>query len=267
MEQLDICRQTLYIKRIINVIRARNPHHHETLHIHSRHSDAFVYILSGECTYEVSGGAKFTVHPGDILYLAKNAHYTMFIHDSNYRFIYCDFEFDSPRERRSQVFSPKNDAHTEHLFTRLMNAFVPGSSAAFANSMASLYAIYAAAVSASGSYLNGSAKSKMAEAKHYIDTHFAEKDLRISQLAEQADMSQVYFRKLFREAWGCTPSQYAVSVRLQRAKALMEYPFLTLEECAEQSGFSSLQYFCKVFKKEVGTTPSKYRKKALSGRK
>ena len=80
-------------------------------------------------------------------------------------------------------------------------------------------------------------------------------------------MSQVYFRKLFREAWGCTPSQYAVSVRLQRAKALMEYPFLTLEECAEQSGFSSLQYFCKVFKKEVGTTPSKYRKKALSGRK
>lgn len=266
MEQLDICRQPLYIKRIINVIQARNPHHHETIYIHGRHSDAFVYILSGSCSYRIGSSTEFTARPGDILYLAKDAHYTMYILDDNYRFIYCDFEFDSPIERRSQVFSPKGAAHTEHLFTRLLNAFLPGSTTAFANSMTSLYAIYAAAISASETYLTGSAKSKMTDAKHYIDTHFAEKDLRISQLAQQADMSQVYFRKLFREAWGCTPSQYAVSVRLQRAKSLMEYPFLTLEECAEQSGFSSLQYFCKVFKQEVGITPSRYRK-ALSARK
>lgn len=43
------------------------------------------------------------------------------------------------------------------------------------------------------------------------------------------------------------------------ARELMTYSFLTLEDCALQSGFSSLQYFCRVFKKGYGITPAKYR--------
>jgi AraC family transcriptional regulator of arabinose operon len=40
----------------------------------------------------------------------------------------------------------------------------------------------------------------------------------------------------------------------------MEYPFLSLEECAKRSGFSSCQYFYKVFKAHFGVTPAKYKK-------
>lgn len=41
----------------------------------------------------------------------------------------------------------------------------------------------------------------------------------------------------------------------------MKYPFLSLEECALQSGFSSLQYFCRVFKKEFNISLGRFREK------
>ena len=44
----------------------------------------------------------------------------------------------------------------------------------------------------------------------------------------------------------------------------MNYTFLTLEECALQSGFSSLQHFCKTFKSVYGISPGKYRKEKLN---
>ena len=85
--------------------------------------------------------------------------------------------------------------------------------------------------------------------------------LSVSALAKIADMSEVYFRKLFKAEVGVSPLKYIISVRLKKAKQLMKnYPFLTLEECARQSGFSSLHYFSRVFLSEFGTNPSKYRK-------
>lgn len=41
---------------------------------------------------------------------------------------------------------------------------------------------------------------------------------------------------------------------------MINYPFLTLEECALQSGFSTVQYFTRCFKKATGPTPAAYRK-------
>ena len=48
---------------------------------------------------------------------------------------------------------------------------------------------------------------------------------------------------------------------VKKAKELLEYPFMSTEECARQSGFLSLEYFCREFKKATGITPAEYRKK------
>ena len=60
--------------------------------------------------------------------------------------------------------------------------------------------------------------------------------------------------------YALSPSQYIISVRLNKAKELMRSPFLSLEAVAQESGFSSPQYFSRVFKKETGMTPYAYRK-------
>ena len=104
-------------------------------------------------------------------------------------------------------------------------------------------------------------KTPIEDAKRYIDFHFMDVNLSVREIAESLDMSEVYFRKLFKERYCQSPIQYIVSVRLCKARELMQYPFLTLEECALQSGFSSQQYLSKVFKKNIGTTPAAYRKR------
>ena len=111
-----------------------------------------------------------------------------------------------------------------------------------------------------GAYLPASAAGKVAAAKEYLQTNCHNAALSIAKLAQNAELSEVYFRKLFQGQYGMTPSRFLMTARLERAKTLLREPFLSLEECALQSGFSSLSYFCRVFRQEVGTTPAKYRK-------
>ena len=92
---------------------------------------------------------------------------------------------------------------------------------------------------------------------------FNDGELTIPKVASRLGISEVYFRKLFKTEKGISPIKFLTSLRVNNAKKLMEYPFLSLEECAVQSGFASLQYFSRVFKKEFGTTPGKYRQRLL----
>lgn len=86
----------------------------------------------------------------------------------------------------------------------------------------------------------------------------------VLELAEKLGVTEVYFRKLFRSVYNKSPSQYIIFQRIERAKSLMEYPFLSIEDCAERSGFSSVQYFGRAFKKVTGVTPARFRKQLLS---
>ena len=83
-----------------------------------------------------------------------------------------------------------------------------------------------------------SSRNKISGLKNYIDANFADDSLSVSFLAQKADISETYFRNLFKQQYNLSPSQYIINVRLQKAKSLMSYPFLTLEDCALQSGFS-----------------------------
>ncbi|MBQ8758621.1 MAG: DUF861 domain-containing protein, partial [Clostridia bacterium] len=92
MNKLDISENRLYIRNLTNVIK-RGLQKKGPLNTFGRHSDGFIYILSGSCTYTFDDGYTFTVNAGDILYLAHKAVYRMDVHN-DYNFIFCDFEFD-----------------------------------------------------------------------------------------------------------------------------------------------------------------------------
>lgn len=261
MEKIDIAKEKLYFKKLINVLTTQLGVQ-KNIRVEGRHSDAFVFVTQGSCRYTFpEDGYTVTVQKGDLLYLAHHAKYTMHILTDRYSSIYCDFEFDAPIPGKSQVYPLKNPAVAENLFQRLYHSFPDTSAAAFARCMSILYDIHALVLaSEKGTYIGTGAKDKLLRAKQLIDQRYTDCDLSISDVAAYAQMSEEYLRKLFRAQLGIAPSKYIASLRLERAKELMKYPFLTLEECALQSGFSSLQYFCHVFKAATGTTPAKYRK-------
>lgn len=182
----------------------------------------------------------------------------MYIHTTDYKFIFCDFEFDGDSPRKSDVFAQNNTFTIENLFLRLHNS---SNKHQLTECMSILYKIYNEILfSTENTYIGKSATNKINFAKEYIDTNVTDPSISIAAISEMVGMCEGYFRKLFKSQYAISPSQYIISVRLKKSKELMKYPSLTLEECALQSGFSSAQYFCRMFKKSTGITPAQYRK-------
>ena len=260
----DIAKKAFYIKALYNVVKTNNTNARRFIHVESRNYDVFAYILSGSCTYIIDGGDEFTVSKGDIFYLPNKESYTVYIHDTDYSIIFCDFLFDGDEARRGKVYKPKNGALAENAFTKLLHCHSGEGHGSFYECMSLLYDIYGIISSSeNGEYIGIGKKSKISEARSFIDANYKNPSLSLANLAEKFGMSEVYFRRLFKAQNGVSPSQYLISVRLSKAKELMEYPILGIEDCALQSGFSSHQYFCRVFKKAIGVSPMRYRQTVL----
>lgn len=257
----DIVSRNFTIERILNVLITKITTK-RLLNVSSRHSDAFLYILKGSCTYTfLDGGYSLTVYEGDIFYLAKGAKYDMQIQSPLYSCLYCDFVFGEDLNRKSDAFSPKSSSDVQNMFIRLKNHYGSGAKNATQKSLADLYDIYAEFVSSAfQGYVAPCTSEKIKEIKSFIDSNFSNRELCLETLSKRAQISQVYFRKLFKTLYGYSPIQYIKSLRLEKAKEFLAYPFLTIEECALQSGFLSEQYFYREFKKATGMTPLKYRK-------
>lgn len=84
--------------------------------------------------------------------------------------------------------------------------------------------------------------------------------LPITELAQDLALHPVYFSRAFRNAFRCTPSQYRMRCRLQRAIALSRNPQVSLADVALMAGFFDQSHFTKAFRKEFGITPCAYRK-------
>ena len=257
----DITSNHFYVRKLIGVSRVLESTPRRNANVKSRHCDAIVYALSGCAIYRFDDGLEFTVREGDIMYMARNAVYSVTFPTQTFNILFCDFEFDSSVPKQSAVFTPKNTLHAKSLFEKLLHVYTASTQTSFHDSMALFYEIYSLIrTSSNQEYVAPSARRRVTEVKTYIDEHYKDPALSVESLSERAQMSEVYLRKLFRAQYDISPSQYITSVRLKKAKELMRSPFLTLEECALQSGFSSPQYFCRVFKKETGTTPYTFRK-------
>lgn len=103
----------------------------------------------------------------------------------------------------------------------------------------------------------------MMAAEDHIRNHLAD-DLSLEQLAAHANLSPVYFHKLFTAHAGMTPAAFVLSYRIASAKAMLKTGELTISEIAARCGFSSQAYFNYKFKEVTGETPLQYRKARLS---
>lgn len=79
----------------------------------------------------------------------------------------------------------------------------------------------------------------------------------VSYYAELCEMSEVNFRRLFREYTGTSPVEYRNGLRLEHARAKIQSGEYNVSEAAEASGFSNLSFFIRLYKKKYGYTPKK----------
>ena len=95
-----------------------------------------------------------------------------------------------------------------------------------------------------------------------IDRAFAG-PLDVPALARSAHVSEDYFSRSFKAAFGETPHRYLLRRRMERAKALLRAGELSVTEVCLAVGFTSLGSFSTRFRRLVGGSPTSYRARAV----
>lgn len=94
----------------------------------------------------------------------------------------------------------------------------------------------------------------------YIEAHYADANLNVSQIADHLGISQSYLSTRFKQQTGIGTADYIHIVRIRHACALMADAGISLTQIARQVGYVSDATFIRSFKKYEGITPGAYRK-------
>ncbi|MCR8657134.1 response regulator transcription factor [Paenibacillus endoradicis] len=99
---------------------------------------------------------------------------------------------------------------------------------------------------------------KISDIKKYIDQYYYE-DIKVTMFAEKYYLSREYLMKLFKQQYGCGIHEYVQSVRMEKAKVLLEDANLKIQDISEMLGYKDKNYFSKAFRNYFEMTPSEYR--------
>ena len=86
-------------------------------------------------------------------------------------------------------------------------------------------------------------------------------ELSIKEIANKCNVSEIYFRRLFKEYSQKSPIEYRMSAKIEKAKKHLLFDDLNVNEISDILGFTDASYFCKQFKQRVGVSPIDFRNK------
>lgn len=84
-------------------------------------------------------------------------------------------------------------------------------------------------------------------------------DLSIENLADFENMSVRTFHRAYQMVMGVTPARAVSSIRLERARDMLETSSLRIKEVAFRCGFKNEQHMRRRFLTRLGVTPTEYR--------
>jgi AraC family transcriptional regulator of arabinose operon len=99
---------------------------------------------------------------------------------------------------------------------------------------------------------------KIARCIAYISLHLNE-PIKMTQLAEMADLSPSYFWALFKQKTGYAPIDFLIRLRMHQACHLLKTTDKPVNEIAAALGYQDPLYFSRAFKSILGVPPTRYR--------
>ena len=222
-----------------------------------REKFGFVYIIRGSLTESFSeeDGGEMTVYPGEVLFVPKGRRYVGIYGENNTEAKIIQFDLITG-ELPSYLSSP-----TKILLAgigRFIEQFFSfGNGEGVNHPFYYLSRMYELLFRIDEYYADIPQKyKKLRPAISHLQEKYSE-NLPVSKYALMCGMSEVSFRRAFREYTGCSPIEYRNDQRLKNAKALLESGEYSVSETAYLSGFSNLSFFSKLYKEKHGHTPKK----------
>lgn len=243
----------IMVTKIHDISTVYSPQHRK-LNVINRFAYGLSFCQDGKITY-THNGKDFISDPEHAILLPMGQHYTLFGNETGHFPLinfYCTEEFCSEDFLLFPLQNPesylKDYERMRHLMLFPQNR---------CKVMSILYDIF--------SRLETEALKErdiLAPALSFLEEHYMDPDLNNTILASQARISEVYFRRMFKDRYGATPGQYLSEIRLSKAKQLLTSGGLTVTEIAEKSGYASVYHFCRAFKTSTGQTPTEYKNMA-----
>lgn len=97
-------------------------------------------------------------------------------------------------------------------------------------------------------------------ARRFIADNYASPEMTLKSAADYVGLNEKYFSTKFTKETGMTFSTYLTSVRLEKAKRLMESTDLRMYEISDRVGYHNVEHFNRMFKKAYGTSPGDYKR-------
>ncbi len=95
-------------------------------------------------------------------------------------------------------------------------------------------------------------------ARRIMDSNY-DLPLTLDELSARTGRSKYHLSRAFRKYYHITPGAYLASVRLERAKELLENTALSVCEIGQQVGFPNSAYFATLFRQRFGCSPNEFR--------
>ena len=238
---------------IVNVSRDRGYKHFCK---EGRPKHGFLYTVKGGVENRFLGVAatSFRSQAGELLFIPKDTSYTAeYLEDgTELKIIQFDLlfgELPSYLSAPAKIALPNAAALIESFFAPLSSKGVTN------HPLYYLSRIYELLWQLENAHAHLPAKHRrLSPALREMQEHFAE-DHPVSHYAALCDMSEVNFRRMFKEYTGLSPLEYRNGVRLERARALLSSTEFNVSEAAYATGFQNLSFFIRLYKKKYGYTP------------
>lgn len=231
-----------------------------------RNSSALLMVVSDTTVrYTDNSGDTFTADNGDIIYCPFGGKYIFDVISSaesdrfgKVKTLCVNFNMVRP-DKKIITLSRKPIKVVDFKSAQLENDFFDISKYAL-KPMIRKYKLCKIMKTVIDIYSNDSENvSLLRQAVQYIEEHYAE-NFKMSFLAEKFNLSESYFRKLFKDFTGLSPVEYRNGLRVEHAKELLSRNAVSVSEVARAVGIEDQFYFSRIFKESEGISPLRYKK-------
>ncbi|MBE7025239.1 MAG: helix-turn-helix domain-containing protein [Ruminococcaceae bacterium] len=225
-----------------------------SVYVAPRPYHALAFRVSGTALFSHDALPTKTAAPGSITYMPANFCYTADYTERNEIYV---IHFDTDANPDIEIFELFSPQVTYNLFKNAHHIWNYAGLSYYHHAMSVFYEILANLSSQTSKFYKSELYKSFYEAVEFMKANYTDCSLTIDRLSKIAYMSNTYFRKLFFERFGETPSKYLTNLRIEHAVNLLSKGNLTISEVALLSGFTDTKYFCRVIKKIYGYPPSK----------
>ncbi|MEM6886472.1 MAG: AraC family transcriptional regulator [Verrucomicrobiota bacterium] len=226
-----------------------------------------VYVFQGTTTLSIDGKHSYTIDAGEVILLYPgHMESFLFAEDTHHGWCYA-FLTENHQDLINENWSDQRVIPFTDTMMRIDQTIKASDTHRLQRGSASrdmlINALFYEYLQDSGllSHPSRGIHPALEKADRILHTDYNE-PLTLSDIAQQAGLSEAHLIRLYKSTYGMTPIKRLWDIRLKEAAQLLKETGLTTYEISYRCGFTNPQHFSKAFTRNFGMTPRKYRLKS-----